>query len=274
MKTTQEEKTIIEPPHKSRFYIKTEEIKNGKGYWSYTKVTIFDKEQNDKQIGEYIRDYHSHTDATFFPFKNKDDEWFALYAESYHATYVMSLPDCKKIAECTSGRPESKFDTSGFCPVGYYVPFVSAWEMEWGKYEFPDKPEKEIMWSDPESEDEMDLPYDNISWHHLDIGFIYGCYWGGEYMIGMMDLSKIKTEGKVYIKFPFDPYRVPRKVNSFSDVIEMHVNDDPMPYGVSVNAEFYRFKKDTYDIMTKEEEKEMLAEWSKKAKEKQNVENN
>ena len=269
---TQEEKTIIEPPHKSRFYIKTEEIKNGEGYWSYTKVTIFDKEQNDKQIGEYTRNYHGHTDGTFFPFKNKKGEWFALYSEVYHATYVMSLPDCKKIAECTTARVGNKFDSSGFCPVGYYVPFVSAWEMAWGD-KFPDKPATEILWTDPESEGEMDEPYDTIDWHHLDIGFVYGCYWGGPYDIAFMDLSKIKSDGKVYITFPFDPSEVPRKAK-FTDVIETHVDDGPEPYGISVNAKFYRFKPGTYDIMSKEEEDALYKEWSKKWKEKENVENN
>ena len=257
---------MIELPHKSRFYVKTEPYRDPswkENTWSYTKVEIFDRDQGDIKIGEYLRNYSRHGENTFHPFKTKSGKWYALYSEKYHATYVMSLPDCKKIAQCTSARLENKFDTSGFCPVQYYIPFVSAWNIQWGD-KFPDKPKEEVLW-DIIDETDLDEPYDTIDWHHLDVGFVYGCYWGAEYYIQLMDLTKIE-EGIVNFSCPFDPAEVPEKIKNFSDVISVQCNDKGKPYGVSVNAKFYRFKLDSFEIMTSEEENELYKKWSEERK--------
>lgn len=267
-----EKEKNIQPPHKSRFYVKCEEYRKPdqkEGTWSYTKVEIFDKEQGDVKIGEYLRNYHSKGERTFFPFKRADGKWFALYSEVYHQTYVMSLPDCKKVAECDTRRMESKFDTSGFCPCEFWVPFVSAWEMTWDeKFQKEyNKPATEIKWTDPEEDGVIDEPYDTIDWHHLDFGFVYGCYWGGEYYIQKIDLSKI-DEGTISISAPFSPCEVPRKVKHFSQVIEVMVDDDKgAAYGVSVNGEFYRFHSGTNNVMSTEEENALYASWAKQREE-------
>lgn len=254
------EKPIIEPPHKSRFYIKATEKRKflqPKNTWSYTRVEIFDKEQNNKKIGEYIRNYGSLAENTFFPFKNKEGEWFALYSEKYYKTYVMSLPSCEKIAECTTDRSNC-YDSSGFCPAEYYVPFVSSWLMDWGEnYKKKDESDRyQLRWRDPELNGDIRDPYDKYGWHHLDIGFIYGCYWGGSYYIQLMDLSKIK-EGKVIFSTPFDPYYLPRKVKHLKDVIEIDVcGETGNLYGMSVNGREYEFDNVTKKIIEDEDEEE------------------
>jgi len=236
------------PPHKSRFYVKCSEYRKllqSPGTWSYEKVEIFDKEQNDQKIGEYIRNYPSSGEQTFFPFKNEKDEWFALYSQTYHRTYVMSLPDCKKIAECTSERTNCP-DSSGFCPVQYWVPSVCAWEMTWDK-KFQkkfNKPEKELIWKDTEEDGEFDENYNKIKWHHLDFGFVYGCYWGGPFFIQKIDLSNLES-GKVKISNCFDGAEVSNKIKDFSKVIEISVHDR---FGhvetISVNGTWYDLEKD------------------------------
>jgi hypothetical protein len=80
----QPEKTIV-LPHLSRFYVKSSEYRypdQKENTWSYTKVEIFDKDQGDIKIGEYLRNYHHK--GPFFPFKRADGQWFALYSETYH----------------------------------------------------------------------------------------------------------------------------------------------------------------------------------------------
>lgn len=137
-----------------------ENIDNGKGYWQYQKIGIF---QDDKQIGEYIRNYSSFMN-TFHPFKFRD-KWYALYSKDYTATRVMSLPDCKDL-----GGEER--DTFGFCPVDYYVPFDN----------------KDILGVVGLAESENKT----IKFEPGSFGFIAGCIWGDDssWKVQYLDLSE------------------------------------------------------------------------------------
>ena len=64
-------------------------IDNGKGYWNSQIIGVF---ADDKQIGEYKRNYSSFYD-TFYPFKSGGKD-LALYSKQYTVTRIMSLPDC------------------------------------------------------------------------------------------------------------------------------------------------------------------------------------
>jgi hypothetical protein len=92
------------------YTVKTEKVPSSPGCWDVLKVMIF---QDDKQIGEYNRNYSCLYD-TFFPFE-QNGKHYALYSRDYTGTRVMSLPDCVDIC---GEEPNS----NGFCPTGYYVP--------------------------------------------------------------------------------------------------------------------------------------------------------
>ena len=84
-----------------------EKVEIKKGCWKVSKVGIF---QDDKQIGEYVRNYESYIEATFCPFL-QDGKWYALYSPNYTVTRLMSLPDCKDLGG-------EEHNTWGFCPTG------------------------------------------------------------------------------------------------------------------------------------------------------------
>lgn len=242
-------------PHQTRFYTKISEYRlldQKPNSWSCTKVEIFDKEQNDIKVGEYIRNYPTKTLKTFFPFKSKNGNWYALYSETYHRTYVMSLPDCVKIAECNTLRLDSEFDKSGFCPLSYWVPSVYAKDSRWIDKSY---------WHDIEEEGVIAKDYAQYHWHHLDFGFVYGCYWGGSYYIQKIDLSQIDN-GVVEISNPFNPNTLPEKIVDFSQVIDIYVDEEEgSAYGVGVLGKSYMFHDGSNKIMTKEEEKELYKRW-------------
>jgi hypothetical protein len=117
------------------FYAKVLNKKdNGKGYWEYLNVGIFQRPEadlkvkgyseplvsgTDVQIGEYQRNYSSMM-RTFHPFQmtgatRSTPRWYALYSKDYTSTRIMSLPDCKDI-----GGEER--DQWGFCPTDFWVP--------------------------------------------------------------------------------------------------------------------------------------------------------
>jgi hypothetical protein len=111
------------------FYAKVLNKKdNGKGYWNYLNVGIFQRAEadttvrgytkpqisaGDVQIGEYQRNY-STMYRTFHPFELRG-KWYALYSKDYTSTRIMALPSCKDL-----GGEER--DQWGFCPVDYWVP--------------------------------------------------------------------------------------------------------------------------------------------------------
>jgi len=93
------------------------EIQHGPNISNSLKVGVFEvSNDTERQIGEYIRNYHS-LFRTFYHFR-KNSRDYALYSPNYTATRVMELPSCKDIG----GEEPHAF---GFCPVDFYVP--------WGK---------------------------------------------------------------------------------------------------------------------------------------------
>jgi hypothetical protein len=123
--------------------------------WNSLRIGIFDAD--DKQLGEYVRNY-SQLYQTFFPFQ-QGDKWYALYSKDYTATRVMELPSCKDVA----GEERHSF---GFCPVEYFVPYKDPY----------------LKHEDPEMRGKF--------------GFVAGCIWGDDcsWKIQHLDLSKI-SEG-------------------------------------------------------------------------------
>ena len=104
------------------------EIDNGKGYWGYLRVGVFQRPEadtsaegytepkvsdTDTMVGEYEYNYGS-IKRTFHPFQLRG-RWYALYSRDYTSTRVMELPSCKDL-----GGEER--DSWGFCPVDYWVP--------------------------------------------------------------------------------------------------------------------------------------------------------
>jgi hypothetical protein len=172
-----------------------ENVSNEPGCWDSQKVGIF---ENDKQIGEYIRNYHGHATQTFCPFMQKD-KWFALYSKFYTGTSVMELPSCKELAS----EPEDSF---GFCPVDYYVPWM-----------FDDQNE---FWKEEHEVNGKKYP------GHGDIagtfGFVSGCIWGDDngWKVEWLDLSKI-TEGILKREAKFGYLQLPRTLARLKDHIAL-----------------------------------------------------
>lgn len=115
------------------------EIDNGKGYWKYFDIGIF---QDNELVGQYRRNYG---DIPFAPFSRNGRD-YALYSMDYTSTRIMSLPKCIDLG----GENPDEF---GFCPVELYVPqkaegkfgFVSGcvWECDSGGWylQYIDLPE-------------------------------------------------------------------------------------------------------------------------------------
>ena len=149
----------------SRYTTKTTKIDNGKGYWAYLNVEIF---ENEVKIGEYVRNYSTFYN-TFYPFKQGDKE-YALYSKDYTSTRIMSLPDCKDLG----GEESCAF---GFCPTGFYVPYMDQEEDDGIP---PDWTEKDIYECNPVGPNGQ-------------FGFVCGCVWGddsGGWKIQFLDLSR------------------------------------------------------------------------------------
>lgn len=184
-----------------------ENISNGKGYWDYTKVGIFEqsKDSNDNkiqtQIGEYIRDYHS-PKAPFYAFQHANGDYYALYSSSYMYTRILSLPSCKDLGGEDKTNIEYK---DHFCPVEYYVPkhFMKpkdwypepkrpdSWGKDWGKEGVPLTEEEKLShekWL-KDNHAWIDMALKNKC--HLNFGFVSGCFWGddGGWKIEYIDLK-------------------------------------------------------------------------------------
>jgi hypothetical protein len=157
------------------YYTKITEIDNGEGYWGYNKVEVFDL--SDRKLGEYIRNYSSFAEETFYPFSQGDQD-YALVSDKYTRTKVLALPSFETIAE----EPE---ESHGFCPVDYYVP--SMLDLY-----------KDLNIDPIKEEHEYDRKYYTQE-AYLDgqFGFVAGCVWGDDHSwkIQYLDLSNLK-EGK------------------------------------------------------------------------------
>jgi hypothetical protein len=84
-----------------------ENVDNGQGRWNSQLIGILDK--NGNTVGSFKRNYHSYGVSTFAPFKI-DNQWYALYSESYSEIAVMELPSCKKICskDCKGVKPQGQ----------------------------------------------------------------------------------------------------------------------------------------------------------------------
>lgn len=217
-------------------------IDNGKGYWNYLNVGIFERpvpqlsleqywipkrSEKDKQIGEYKRNYSS-LFRTFHPFQLRG-KWYALYSKDYTCTRLMELPSCKDIGG-------EKSDCCGFCPVDYWVPDLHYIETKHDdscprspKQEKPDYSQvckcgediehtKDCSWVKFNGKERCTCDRNNRYfekyhvWHFPDRihGFVAGCVWGDDssWKIEYLDLSKadqgiIKREPRFgYIEMP------------------------------------------------------------------------
>jgi len=195
------------------------QIDNGKGYWDYEIIGIYEievsKPQKDKfgtettgysgkKIGEYKRNYHAFYN-TFCPFQ-LNNKWYALYSKEYMYTRVMSLPDCKDLGGEDSKNTEYK---NHFCPVDYYVPILcgQSYDPERDPYPYlpnhdpkkwcrkstyPDNKHAHKYFSKEEIEEykqaqvegkkRWDEWYERnpIFTRYADFGFIGGCAWGDD----------------------------------------------------------------------------------------------
>lgn len=201
-----------------------ESVPTKPGCWNYSQIGVF---QDDKQIGEYKRNYPSYGEATFCPFIGADDKWYALYSEKYTATSIMSLPDCARIG----GEEPNSF---GFCPTGFYIARYteSIWkakpESELHKY-----PEANWHWlrvdrnerdyeEGPKWESELEISeseeskyFGNIK-YDLRLGFVMGCIWGDDnsWKLERLDLTEahkgiLKREASSfgYVELPAMPLK-------------------------------------------------------------------
>ena len=108
---------------------------------------------------------------TFYPFE-WDGKEYALYSHDYETVSLMSLPNCKLIAE----------HASGFCPVDFAIPLDA--DSEGGG----------DSWFNSSELDEDDVIE--------KIALVADCVWGddsGGWKIQAVDLSKI-SESKLEVK--------------------------------------------------------------------------
>lgn len=146
-----------------KYTIKTKKVETKPGCWNYLNVEIFNGEE---KVGEYQRNYSSMYN-TFYPFEWNGKE-YALYSHDYQTVSLMSLPDCKLIAEDTE---------SIFCPVDFNV---------------PDPDGSNDYWKEEDLNE--DAPIRNMA-------IVAGCVWGddsGGWKIQAVDMSKI-SEGKLKV---------------------------------------------------------------------------
>ena len=149
------------------FRIECESINNGENYWDSTKVTIF---RDNLPIGEYMRNYPSAAEKTFYPFK-VDEQWYALYSAHYTSLRVMKLHD-DRIEDWCGNEPA----VNGFCPIEVYVP----------QYRTVEDGDDAEWYADCGIPDDSDYIAAGIitdrfvtSGFH-DFGFVAGCSWGDD----------------------------------------------------------------------------------------------
>ncbi len=101
----------------AQYRIVAKEVESRPGCWNLCAIKIFlITPSQQKQIGEYTRNYPAFALETFLPFSRGDRD-YALYSRDYTCTRVMELPSCRDI-----GGEEP--DAAGFCPVAYCVPEI------------------------------------------------------------------------------------------------------------------------------------------------------
>ncbi len=101
----------------AQYRVVAEEVEGPPGRWNLCVLRIFlITTSEQKQIGEYTRNYPAFAVETFLPFSRGDRD-YALYSRDYTSTRVMELPSCRDI-----GGEEP--NAAGFCPMAYCVPEI------------------------------------------------------------------------------------------------------------------------------------------------------
>lgn len=218
-----------------------EKVDNGKGYWNYSRMGIFDGEN---KIGEYVRKYSAYGEKTFFPFE-KDGKWYAIYSEDYTCTYLMSLPDCKKI-----GGEEPK--SNGFCPVEYYIPryrkmiFFGKTEEQMILNKIPkenwhwvSKDDISMLFDNEDEEfdnknefiEEKDYKIESDIYYYLGMAFVAGCVFGDDssWKLQRLDLTNVdkgiikRTDDFGYVELPPYPLKECVRLNDYGNYITLHI---------------------------------------------------
>lgn len=187
---------IYKPPPKLDYYIETEPVSNGEGYWNYLDVTVYKREETPKVVAKYQRHY-SCMYNTFEPFWQ--DGPYALISEDYTKTSVLDLSTGTIIAteedEFFEWEGEQRREP-GFCPTGFHA--IGWWNEYDESYldddgmcsyekEKTERPENAFIYDKllTESFDKI-----NTTW-----ALVCGCYWGddNDWKIQYLDLSDIKN---------------------------------------------------------------------------------
>lgn len=190
------QKTQFTPCLGTPFRIESETVVNGPGEWSSTKVSIF---RDNKLIGEYLRNYHSFSNLTFYPFRI-NDQWYALYSAHYTATRVMKLYE-DRIEDWCGEEPSDH----GFCPVELYVPRFNLTIIEGEEYYTADC---DVDYEEFLSETKNDA---YVKTDYFKFGFLCGCVWGDDtsWKLRYIDLSNIEDKELIITdKFGYWPIPV------------------------------------------------------------------
>lgn len=163
--------------------------------------SIRELNENDRLIGEYSVDNLGH--PLFHPFELRG-KWYALYNTYDEYIELMELPSCKKIGE----------DTEGFCPIDFWVPPLFYYET---LHQSPECPQNKnfakqctcgIVHRHGCPEANAGCPWRTHGCICLEEweafkkerhvyrlpervhGFVAGCYWGGNFTMHYLDLSR------------------------------------------------------------------------------------
>jgi hypothetical protein len=184
------------------YSIITTKVDNGRGYWAYVKVEIFD---TFDKIGEYIRKYPSHVKETFHPFLH-NGIWYALYSDDYTATKIAKLTDG---FEYWCGEEPSEI---GFCPTEFYVPLFYFYKTTIS--------DVELLYTSTHADRSVEC----IKKEYTNYGFVSGCHWGDDFSwkLRYIDLSDIANKNfKIEEKFGY--LELPDK--ALKDCIEIEEYD-------------------------------------------------
>lgn len=206
------------------------DIKNDERYTHSQTIGVF---ADDKQIGEYQRNYSTLMN-TFHAFKSRGKD-LALYSKRYDLTRIMSLPDCIDI-----GGEEST--PHGFCPVDFYVPSYVIHEDR-----YLDKDKKEVVfqfWNfDGEDEhiDEGKVISEQLS---TPFGFVAGCLWGDDtsWKVQYLDL-KDAASGKLIRDDRFGYVELAHN-QTLREAVRMRDFDEIGSFNINISTRFSTKKKD------------------------------
>lgn len=242
-----------------KYIVKTEKKPTGKNTWDVMTVSIFLKEgETETKIGEYGRNYHSFMN-TFCPFVKNGKE-YALYSKDYQTTSVMSLPDCKHIAD---SKP-------GFCPVDFFVPDFEEFYITKQFYKEEIEKGKDTDNHCSNSLKRMEEEEKLINTRAL----VAGCVWGddsGGWKVEMIDISEIEN-GKISLTDELGYFQLPSTAGNLKDIVRWEDPDDfeiPLSMSFSIDKKNQGFSgysiadlpfktNDYFDISITKKEKNVL----------------